>query len=87
MKGRSKFWGEFQYVSAKQIELALSINAYRRQHNMNQTEFAHICNLYGEPHGVKFAQTEISTYELMKTAPRKARFQVLCNVLNLKNKN
>ena len=85
MKGRANFWGEFKYVSDKQIELALSMNGYRRTHNMSQTEFAEICNLYGEPHGIKFSMYQISNYERMRKAPRKARFQILCNVLNMKS--
>lgn len=83
MTGRSKFWGKFQLVSNKQIELALTMNAFRREHNMSQSELAHFCNLYGEQNGVKFFQNEISAYERMARAPRKAKFQILCNVLNI----
>ena len=83
MKGRSKFWGEFQMISNKQVELSVALNAFRRKYNMSQAELAHICTLYGEPHKIKFIQTEISRYERMATAPRAAKYQVLCNVLNI----
>ena len=83
MKGRSKFYGKFQMVSPVQIELSLNINGYRKKFNMSQAEFATICNLCGEGSGVKFSNYDISNYELMKKAPRKARFQVLCNVLDM----
>ena len=83
MTGRNKFWGKFQLVSDRQIELALSINAYRKKYNISQKEMAHICTLYGKPHNVKFTQTQISSYETMKTAPRTVHYQILCNVLDI----
>ena len=83
MKGRNKFYGKFQMVSPVQIELSLNINGYRKKFNMSQAEFATVCNLCGEGSGVKFNNHDISNYELMKKAPRKVRFQVLCNVLDM----
>ena len=83
MKGRSKFYGEFRMVSPVQIELALNINSYRKKYNMSQTEFSLVCNLCGEKDDVSFSAGEICRYELMKTAPRKDKFQVLCNVLDM----
>lgn len=85
MTGRDKHWGEFKLVSFKQMRLALAINGYRREHQLSQKEMAHICSLFGEPNGVKFFEAEISQYELMNRAPRKKKYDVLCNVLNLNN--
>lgn len=87
MTGRDKFWGKFQYVSEKQIELALNINAYRKKMNMSQREFAHLCNLYSEPYHVVFYPCDICNYERMKKAPRVIKYQVLCNVLKINTVN
>lgn len=87
MKGRSKFYGEPQMVSPVQVILSININAYRRKFNLSQAQFATVCNLCGEPYGVKFYNTDISRYELMRKAPRKAKFQVLCDVLDMNHKD
>ena len=83
MKGRSEFWGKFQLVSDKQIELALSLNGYRKKFNLSQKDMAKICSLYGASQKIAFSAEQISSYETMKTAPRIAKYQVLCNVLNI----
>ena len=85
MTGRSKFYGEFKLVSIEMMRLALALNGYRREHHLSQKEMAHICNLFGSIQGVKFTQTEISKYELMKTAPREKKYRILCNILNIEN--
>ena len=84
MTGRNNFWGKFQYISEKQIELVIGMRSYRKYYNMSQKEMAHICNLYGEPHGVVFTQTDISAYERFARTPRSAKYKVLCYVLNIK---
>lgn len=83
MKGRSNFWGDQYVVSKKQIELVLNITEYRRIHNISISEMAKICTLYGGSYGVKFTSSDICNYENLKSAPRKPKFQVLCNVLNM----
>ena len=83
MKGRRQFWGDFQYISAKQYELSYCINNYRRKRNLSQVEFANVCNEFGKPYNVKFSHTEISKYERMTTAPRIKKYMVLCKVLNI----
>ena len=83
MTGRNKFWGVFRDVSEMQVEFVVNMRMYRRKHNISQAEFTHICNLYGKPSGVKFYPNEISAYENFDRTPRKPKFQVLCNVLNM----
>ena len=85
MKGRNKFYGDFKIVSIEQMRLALALNGYRRDHKISQKEMAHICNLFGKNRGVKFYETEICQYELMNRAPRKKKYDILCNILNLNN--
>jgi len=87
MTGRNKFWGKFQYVSEKQIELAIGIRSYRRFYNLSQKEMANMCNLYGEQHGIKFYPNEIAAYERFERAPRQAKYQILCYVLNINIKS
>ena len=83
MTGRAKFWGKFQYVSNKQIDLAFAMYEYRRRFNMSQNELARICNLYGAMKKIKFTGSQIGTYERMETAPRADKYLVLCNVLHI----
>lgn len=83
MRGRSKFWGPQRLVSNMLIDFGLNINAYRQRHNLSQAEMARISSKFGESRNIKFTATQISQYENMITAPRKERFQVLCNMLNM----
>ena len=78
---RSKFWGPEITVTKRQIDFAIGMNEYRRKHNLSQAEMANICTLFGVSRGVKFAQTEISAYETLRTAPRPVKFQVLTDVI------
>lgn len=70
-------------VTRKQIELAFYIRQYRRIHQLSQTQMANICTLYGKPHNVKFAVSEISEYENYKHMPTPPKFQILMNTMDL----
>lgn len=87
MGRRAKFWGKCRQVtiSDKQMQFAFALNEYRRSHNITLEQMARICSLYGEPQGVKFHFTELSCYELLKKAPSKSKYDVLCMVLNANN--
>ncbi len=73
----------FQVLSPKQVTFACYMKMYRKKYNLSQAEMAEICSLYGEPHKIKFAMSEISGYETMKTIPTMPKFQVLMNVLGI----
>ena len=84
MRGRNSFWGEHQYISKRQEELSFQMISYRRRNNISQKEMARICTLFGAPYNVKFHPVEISNYECRKCAPRRAKYTVLCKLLNIK---
>lgn len=73
----------FQMLSPKQVTLACYLKMYRRKYNISQKEAARIFTKYGQPHDVRFAQTEIAKYETYKTIPKPNKLNVLMNALDI----
>ena len=86
LKGRQNpffFSGERIEVSPLQVELAICIRQYRRVHNITQDQMARICSIRGREAGIKFATSEIWTYENYRIAPTQPKFQVLMDVMGI----
>ena len=83
-KGRQNpFFDDYAIQSAKLIRFSICIRIYRRQHNLSQTQMAHICTICGQPENIKFHQAEIANYENGKVAPTPPKFQILMKTMNI----
>jgi len=80
---RNNYMTDFQIVSRKQVELAIQIRAYRNKHELSQTQFAQIASVYGRPQKIKFATSEISSYENYKNIPSEKKMFVLLMAMHL----
>ena len=82
-KNRNEHMMDFQVVSRRQVELAINMREYRKEHDLSQVQFAKIATIYGVYQKVKFTHWEISKYENFKTIPSEKKMFVLLAAMGM----